>query len=139
MTIYVIGHLMVSIGDREKTEFEAVLSYLRRKAKRDGSPWYATSFLFHLKPARLPCLPREFYVTMVKWATTTKLAINWLNRAQNISVLTLCEATTGVCTKVRPPGWALKDRVRVLWSGERVWVVLPPVCRIVLYPSPYCI
>lgn len=44
---------------------------------------------------------REYYVTMVKWATTTKLAINWLNRAQNISILTLCEATTGVCTKVR--------------------------------------
>lgn len=43
----------------------------------------------------------EFYVTMVKWATSTKLAINWLNRAQNISILTLCEATTGVCTKVR--------------------------------------
>lgn len=42
----------------------------------------------------------EFYVTMVKWATSTKLAINWLNRAQNISILTLCEATTGVCTKV---------------------------------------
>lgn len=38
---------------------------------------------------------------MVKWATSTKVAINWLNRAQNISILTLCEATTGVCTKVR--------------------------------------
>uniref|UniRef100_A0A8C7CIH2 A-type potassium channel modulatory protein DPP6 n=1 Tax=Oncorhynchus kisutch TaxID=8019 RepID=A0A8C7CIH2_ONCKI len=42
----------------------------------------------------------EYYVTMVKWATTTKLAVNWLNRAQNISMLTLCQATTGVCTKV---------------------------------------
>ncbi|MCJ8729038.1 hypothetical protein PDJAM_G00011690 [Pangasius djambal] len=41
----------------------------------------------------------EFYITMVKWATSTKLAVNWLNRAQNISILTLCEATTGVCTK----------------------------------------
>lgn len=47
-----------------------------------------------------PCFFSEYYVTMVKWATTTKLAINWLNRAQNISILTLCEATTGVCTKV---------------------------------------
>lgn len=37
---------------------------------------------------------------MVKWATSTKVAVNWLNRAQNISVLSLCEATTGVCTKV---------------------------------------
>uniref|UniRef100_A0A8C2FGH8 A-type potassium channel modulatory protein DPP6 n=1 Tax=Cyprinus carpio TaxID=7962 RepID=A0A8C2FGH8_CYPCA len=41
----------------------------------------------------------EYYVTMVKWATSTKLAVNWLNRAQNISILTLCVATTGVCTK----------------------------------------
>lgn len=38
---------------------------------------------------------------MVKWATSTKLAVNWLNRAQNNSILTLCEATTGVCTKVK--------------------------------------
>ncbi|TMS09768.1 Dipeptidyl aminopeptidase-like protein 6 [Larimichthys crocea] len=36
---------------------------------------------------------------MVKWATSTKLAVNWLNRAQNNSILTLCEATTGVCIK----------------------------------------
>uniref|UniRef100_A0A671XWQ2 A-type potassium channel modulatory protein DPP6 n=1 Tax=Sparus aurata TaxID=8175 RepID=A0A671XWQ2_SPAAU len=57
----------------------------------------------HTIEMRRPDDPRigEYYVTMVKWATTTKLAINWLNRAQNISILTLCEATTGVCTKVR--------------------------------------
>lgn len=44
---------------------------------------------------------REYYITMVKWATSTKLAVNWLNRAQNNSILTLCEATTGVCIKVK--------------------------------------
>lgn len=38
---------------------------------------------------------------MVKWATSTKVAVNWLSRAQNVSLLTLCDATTGVCTKVR--------------------------------------
>ncbi|MEQ2190022.1 Dipeptidyl aminopeptidase-like protein 6, partial [Goodea atripinnis] len=42
---------------------------------------------------------REYYITVVKWATNTKLAVNWLNRAQNNSILTLCEATTGVCIK----------------------------------------
>ncbi|KAB5587222.1 hypothetical protein PHYPO_G00010630 [Pangasianodon hypophthalmus] len=42
---------------------------------------------------------REFYITMVKWATNTKLAVKWLNRAQNFSILSLCEATTGVCNK----------------------------------------
>lgn len=45
---------------------------------------------------------REYYITMVKWATGTKLAVNWLNRGQNNSILTLCEATTGVCIKVNP-------------------------------------
>lgn len=43
----------------------------------------------------------EYYITMVKWATSTKLAVNWLNRGQNNSILTLCEATTGVCIKVK--------------------------------------
>ncbi|KAM5205512.1 A-type potassium channel modulatory protein DPP6 isoform 2-T2 [Hipposideros larvatus] len=42
---------------------------------------------------------REHYITMVKWATSTKVAVNWLSRAQNVSILTLCDATTGVCTK----------------------------------------
>lgn len=44
---------------------------------------------------------------MVKWATSTKLAVNWLNRAQNNSILTLCEATTGVCIKVKHYLWTL--------------------------------
>lgn len=63
----------------------------------------------------------EFYVTMVKWATTTKLAINWLNRAQNISVLTLCEATTGVCTKKHEDeseGWLHTQNERPLFSKD---------------------
>lgn len=47
---------------------------------------------------------REYYITMVKWATSTKVAVNWLSRAQNVSILTLCDATTGVCTKVRGGG-----------------------------------
>ncbi|XP_017278013.1 dipeptidyl aminopeptidase-like protein 6 isoform X2 [Kryptolebias marmoratus] len=46
-----------------------------------------------------PRIGKEFYITSVKWATSTKLAVNWLNRAQNNSILTLCEATTGVCIK----------------------------------------
>lgn len=46
-----------------------------------------------------PRIGREYYITSVKWATSTKLAVNWLNRAQNNSILTLCEATTGVCIK----------------------------------------
>uniref|UniRef100_A0A3Q3BHE4 A-type potassium channel modulatory protein DPP6 n=1 Tax=Kryptolebias marmoratus TaxID=37003 RepID=A0A3Q3BHE4_KRYMA len=63
----------------------------------------------------------EYYVTMVKWATTTKLAINWLNRAQNISMLTLCEATTGVCTKKHEDeseGWLYRQNEEPLFSKD---------------------
>ena len=63
-------------------------------------------------PQRALCC-REYYITMVKWATSTKVAVNWLSRAQNVSILTLCDATTGVCTKVGGPG-----RRRALPGGQ---------------------
>uniref|UniRef100_A0A4W6DIB3 Dipeptidyl peptidase like 10 n=1 Tax=Lates calcarifer TaxID=8187 RepID=A0A4W6DIB3_LATCA len=40
---------------------------------------------------------RDFYVTMVKWISNTHLAVRWLNRPQNTSLLTVCDATIGVC------------------------------------------
>uniref|UniRef100_A0A3B4EG42 Dipeptidyl peptidase like 10 n=1 Tax=Pygocentrus nattereri TaxID=42514 RepID=A0A3B4EG42_PYGNA len=40
---------------------------------------------------------REHYVVMVKWISKTKTAVRWLNRAQNISILTVCDSTTGAC------------------------------------------
>ncbi|XP_029560893.1 dipeptidyl aminopeptidase-like protein 6 isoform X3 [Salmo trutta] len=61
-----------------------------------------------------PRIGMEYYITMVMWATTTKLAVNWLNRAQNNSILTLCEATTGVCTKPNTS----TDTLQSLTSGD---------------------
>lgn len=43
---------------------------------------------------------REHYVTMVKWISKTKTSVRWLNRAQNISILTVCDTTTGACVTV---------------------------------------
>nr|XP_015199530.1 PREDICTED: inactive dipeptidyl peptidase 10-like isoform X1 [Lepisosteus oculatus] len=40
---------------------------------------------------------REYYISMVTWVSSTRLAVRWLNRPQNQSVLTVCEATTGAC------------------------------------------
>uniref|UniRef100_A0A671YKJ5 Inactive dipeptidyl peptidase 10-like n=1 Tax=Sparus aurata TaxID=8175 RepID=A0A671YKJ5_SPAAU len=40
---------------------------------------------------------RDFYITMVKWISNTHLAVRWLNRPQNASLLTVCDATIGVC------------------------------------------
>ncbi|XP_031438313.1 inactive dipeptidyl peptidase 10 isoform X2 [Clupea harengus] len=42
---------------------------------------------------------RDYYVVMVKWISNTHTAVRWLNRAQNISVLTVCDATIGACMK----------------------------------------
>ncbi|TWW70705.1 Dipeptidyl aminopeptidase-like protein 6 DPPX [Takifugu flavidus] len=77
----------------------------------------------HTIEMRRPDDPRigEYYVTMVKWATSTKLAVNWLNRAQNISILTLCEATTGVCTKKHEDeseGWLHRQNEKPLFSKD---------------------
>ncbi|XP_039609568.1 dipeptidyl aminopeptidase-like protein 6 isoform X2 [Polypterus senegalus] len=64
---------------------------------------------------------REYYITMVKWATSTKLAVNWLNRAQNISVMTLCDVTTGVCTKKHEDeseGWLHRQNEAPVFSKD---------------------
>ncbi|KAI3356568.1 hypothetical protein L3Q82_017769, partial [Scortum barcoo] len=41
----------------------------------------------------------EYYITMVKWVTQERLSVRWVNRAQNMSILSLCDVTTGDCTK----------------------------------------
>lgn len=53
------------------------------------------------------CLPlfifdftSEYYMTMVKWVTQERLSVRWVNRAQNMSILSLCDVTTGDCAKV---------------------------------------
>uniref|UniRef100_A0A8C9ZZ13 Dipeptidyl-peptidase 10 (Non-functional) n=1 Tax=Sander lucioperca TaxID=283035 RepID=A0A8C9ZZ13_SANLU len=43
---------------------------------------------------------RDSYISMVTWISSTRLAVRWLNRAQNQSVLCVCEATTGACSEV---------------------------------------
>ncbi|KAH0621348.1 hypothetical protein JD844_022522 [Phrynosoma platyrhinos] len=41
---------------------------------------------------------REYYIMMVKWVSNTKTVVRWLNRPQNLSILTVCETTTGACS-----------------------------------------
>uniref|UniRef100_A0A8C4H4E3 Inactive dipeptidyl peptidase 10 n=1 Tax=Dicentrarchus labrax TaxID=13489 RepID=A0A8C4H4E3_DICLA len=41
----------------------------------------------------------EYYVTMVKWVTQERLSVRWVNRAQNLSILSLCDVLTSDCTK----------------------------------------
>ncbi|CAM4599977.1 unnamed protein product [Leuciscus chuanchicus] len=39
----------------------------------------------------------ELYISMVQWVTDECLAVRWLNRPQNVSILTLCYTHTGKC------------------------------------------
>uniref|UniRef100_A0A3Q3X9B0 Uncharacterized protein n=1 Tax=Mola mola TaxID=94237 RepID=A0A3Q3X9B0_MOLML len=78
----------------------------------------------HTVVMKKPDDPRigEYYITMVTWATSTKLAVNWLNRAQNNSIMTLCEATTGVCIKKHEDeseSWLHRQNEPPLFSQDR--------------------
>ncbi|XP_072432337.1 A-type potassium channel modulatory protein DPP6 isoform X3 [Chiloscyllium punctatum] len=73
---------------------------------------------------------KEYYITMVTWASSTKLAVNWLNRAQNVSILTLCEATTGICTKKHEDeseSWLSRQNEAPLFSkdGKKFFFIRP--------------
>ncbi|OXB74639.1 UNVERIFIED_CONTAM: hypothetical protein H355_016352, partial [Colinus virginianus] len=74
---------------------------------------------------------RDYYITMVKWVSNTKAVVRWLNRPQNISILTVCETTTGACSRkyeMQSDLWVPKQAkseqitVRHLTSGN--WEVI---------------
>uniref|UniRef100_A0A3B4D350 Dipeptidyl peptidase like 10 n=1 Tax=Pygocentrus nattereri TaxID=42514 RepID=A0A3B4D350_PYGNA len=41
----------------------------------------------------------EYYISMVRWVTEEYVAVRWLNRAQNTSILSLCYIHTGECVR----------------------------------------
>ncbi|KAM4702041.1 inactive dipeptidyl peptidase 10-like [Discoglossus pictus] len=43
---------------------------------------------------------REYYITLVSWITNTRLSVQWLNRSQNFSLLSFCDAITGACVEI---------------------------------------
>uniref|UniRef100_A0A8C5DU09 Dipeptidyl peptidase like 10 n=1 Tax=Gouania willdenowi TaxID=441366 RepID=A0A8C5DU09_GOUWI len=73
---------------------------------------------------------REHYVTMVKWISKTKTSVRWLNRAQNISILTVCDTTTGACVKRHEESsdlWLSKQNQEPVFSedGNRFFLTVP--------------
>ncbi|MBN3326862.1 DPP10 peptidase, partial [Atractosteus spatula] len=41
----------------------------------------------------------DYYISMVKWTDNYSMSVRWLNRPQNTSILTVCEASSGECVK----------------------------------------
>ncbi|XP_028565940.2 inactive dipeptidyl peptidase 10-like isoform X2 [Podarcis muralis] len=71
---------------------------------------------------------REYYITMVKWVGHSRLAVRWLNRPQNMSVLSLCEAATGTCTeryKVTSDFWVDMQQGMPIFSEDAETLFLP--------------
>uniref|UniRef100_A0A803K9A1 Dipeptidyl-peptidase 10 (inactive) n=1 Tax=Xenopus tropicalis TaxID=8364 RepID=A0A803K9A1_XENTR len=77
-----------------------------------------------------PLLPRDYYITMVKWISNTRTVVRWLNRLQNISVLTVCETTTGACSKkyeVASDVWLSRQNEEPVFSkdGSKFFLTVP--------------
>ncbi|XP_039351337.1 inactive dipeptidyl peptidase 10 isoform X4 [Mauremys reevesii] len=73
---------------------------------------------------------REYYITMVKWVSNTKTVVRWLNRPQNISILTVCETTTGACSKkyeITSEVWLSKQNEEPVFSkdGSKFFMIVP--------------
>uniref|UniRef100_A0A3Q3XGC8 Dipeptidylpeptidase IV N-terminal domain-containing protein n=1 Tax=Mola mola TaxID=94237 RepID=A0A3Q3XGC8_MOLML len=63
---------------------------------------------------------RDFYITMVKWISNTQLAVRWLNRPQNASLLTVCDASVGVCRQVGETSdtWLCRQTQEPMFSAD---------------------
>uniref|UniRef100_A0A8D1WN56 Dipeptidyl peptidase like 10 n=1 Tax=Sus scrofa TaxID=9823 RepID=A0A8D1WN56_PIG len=73
---------------------------------------------------------REYYITMVKWVSNTKTVVRWLNRPQNISILTVCETTTGACSRkyeMTSDTWLFKQNEEPVFSrdGSKFFMTVP--------------
>uniref|UniRef100_A0A3Q2Q0P8 Dipeptidylpeptidase IV N-terminal domain-containing protein n=1 Tax=Fundulus heteroclitus TaxID=8078 RepID=A0A3Q2Q0P8_FUNHE len=69
----------------------------------------------------LLCLCSDFYITMVKWVTRQNLSVRWVNRAQNLSILSLCDVSTGACVKkhvMTSEAWLDRQNQEPLFSRD---------------------
>ncbi|KAM4697616.1 inactive dipeptidyl peptidase 10 [Rhinophrynus dorsalis] len=73
---------------------------------------------------------RDYYITMVKWVSNTRTVVRWVNRLQNISILTMCETTTGACSKkyeVTSEVWLPRQNEEPVFSkdGSKFFLTVP--------------
>ncbi|CDQ87314.1 unnamed protein product [Oncorhynchus mykiss] len=73
---------------------------------------------------------REHYVSMVKWISNTHAAVRWLNRPQNGSFITVCDATVGSCVQKHEEAsdlWLTRQNQEPVFSkdGSRFFLTIP--------------
>ena len=57
-----------------------------------------------------PSIFRDYYFTAVSWVRSDAVAVIWMNRAQNISLVTECNQPTWICRVVSIIGSAAVPR-----------------------------
>ncbi|XP_052462529.1 inactive dipeptidyl peptidase 10-like [Carassius gibelio] len=73
---------------------------------------------------------RDLYISMVQWVTDECLAVRWLNRPQDYSILTLCYTQTGKCVPkhvMTSDKWIDRQNEKPAFSkdGETFFMTLP--------------
>ena len=64
---------------------------------------------------------RDYYFTAVSWVRSDAVAVIWMNRAQNISLVTECSPPTWICrivSKIFFGRWRFINENAVLVSSE---------------------
>ncbi|XP_051564356.1 inactive dipeptidyl peptidase 10-like [Myxocyprinus asiaticus] len=72
----------------------------------------------------------DLYISMVQWVTDECLAVRWLNRPQNTSILTLCYTHTGKCVVkhiMTSDKWIDRQNEKPVFSkdGETFFITSP--------------
>lgn len=87
--------------------------------------WFLQSNIDFFPPASLP-INREHYFASAAWVSQTEVSVVWMNRAQNLSVVTLCKSPMWYCQEVREMAFHVSKRrcfeggitMRVGWVRE---------------------
>jgi len=53
----------------------------------------------HLRSSYVGCC-REYYFTAVTWVSVTEVSVVWMNRQQNLSLVTVCKSPMWYCQEV---------------------------------------
>lgn len=43
---------------------------------------------------------RDYYLSAATWLSATEVSVVWMNRAQNLSIISICKSPTWACVEV---------------------------------------
>nr|CAH0105676.1 unnamed protein product [Daphnia galeata] len=99
--------------------------------QKDGSAQSGAHFSKGLIPIPEEFRQKDHYFTTVAWATDDEVMIAWLNRHQNVSLLSFCNITGGICQTEyeisEPKGWVDQYSPPKFSANGRNFLIILPV------------